>query len=290
MTWNREDEEALVEKYAANICILEPTVSRSAALHIARGMAIAALHARISLRTIEALAGTRAERNANATVLRGKIPSEPIGPWREAGDGYARCYGDNEFLPAATANVEAHIGRWIVYQECNATFAFGSVYETRGGGPSLAQRARDAADKAIESMSRCHPATPLATADPDAEAREKRATEDHDLVRRAVAYVVKREVSVHIVPKMEDLIDAYTKVILDPVPTPEIPWTYAPAYRVDTESCGDGRAVTYWRAEAAREKPGRAFNDILMGVGATPAEAEASVRANVASYVERVAR
>jgi hypothetical protein len=84
---------------------------------------------------------------------------------------------------------------------------------------------------------------------------------------------------------MEDLIDAYTKVILDPVPTPEIPWTYAPAYRVDTESCG-----TYWRAEAAREKPGRAFNDILMGVGATPAEAEASVRANVASYVERVAR
>lgn len=283
MTWNREDEETLVEKYAANICILEPTVSRSAALHIARGMAIAALHARISLRTIEALAGTRAERNANAIILRPKTPSEPIGPWRDAGDGYARCYGDNEFLPAATANVEAHTGRWIVYQECNATFAFGSVYETRGGGPPLAQRARDAADEAIEKM--------LAAADPDAEMRKKRAAEDRDLVRRAVTYVIEREVpATRAHGAREAFVNAYVQAILDPAPTPEIQWIYAPAYRVDTESCGDGHTVTYWRAEATREKPGHTFNDIVMGVGETPAEAEASVRANVASYVKQVAR
>jgi len=282
MSWTHEDEEALVEKYAANICILEPTVSRSAALHIARGMAIAALHARISLRTIEALAGTRAERNANATVLRPKIPSEPIGPWREAGDGYARCYGDNEFQSAATANVEAHVGRWVVYQECTATFAFGSVYQTRGGEPPLAQRARDAADEAIEKM---------LAADPDAETRKRRATEDRDLVQRAVTYVIEREVPADRAHgAREAFVNAYIQAILDPVPTPEIPWTYAPAYRVDTENCGDGHAVTYWRAEATREKPGHAFNDIIMGVGATPAEAEASARANVASHVGRIAR
>lgn len=53
------------------------------------------------------------------------------------------------------------------------------------------------------------------------------------------------------------------------------PWEFTPAYRVETDSCGNGTTYSYWRAEAKRA------NGIVMGTGKTAEEAETTLRKNI---------